>query len=1085
MKKLLLKLAHKTKFFRENILFFLTLFLIVFIPLYPKLPLVDIENTWVYIRAEDFVVVVALFIWSLFLFARKITLKTPLTIPIFAYWIVGGLATLHGILLIFPNLANVFPNVAFLSYIRHIEYLSLFFIAYSAVKNKKSLMYIFAALVVAFTGVVAYGFGQKYLSFPAYLTMNEEFAKGIPIQLSALARVPSTFAGHYDLAAYLVLVIPILASVFFGIRNWFLRLFLAALSLAGFVIMVLTVSRVSFVSLLVSLFIVLLFQKKKLVLFSLPVIFILGFLFITFNSNLLARYTNTVSVADVLVNAKTGEAVGNIEYVPIEYFDDKSIKLQRIEDREELTEAISGEFEEDEATTSALLPIELLPPGTLVPLVKASNISTGETLPQGTGYINLSLSPVENRVGDFYYELSPDVVEQKGDAFNVVNFHGNFIIKKASAYDLSFTTRFQGEWPNALLAFSRNVLLGSGYGSISLAIDNNFLRMLGETGLLGTGAFFAIFIVATLYIKRNWSHIDSKFVKSFIVGYIAGVIGLMLNATLIDVFEASKVAFVLWLLTGIVIGTIHFYEKSPMNVYNALKKAAFSVPAYILYILLTVIVVFLPLSTNFFVADDFTWFRWAIDCGDSCGGLFGRFFHYFTSSEGFFFRPGTKAYFALMYDYFWLNQNIYHLVSITLHFLVLILFFLLSLKVLKDKLLSAVITILFTLMSGYTEIVFWISGTGHLFNALFILLSLYLFTLWQEKKRILLLILSLLSASFSLLFHELGVVVPFLIISYAVVFGNVRLKKIISHPSLFSYFIPVGLYLLLRFFSKSHWFNGDYSYDIIKLPFNAIGNAIGYVLITFFGPAAFPLYNSLRAVLRENILVSGIAGIILLVMFYFIVRYFIRILTVSEKKVFLFGIFFFIISLLPFLGLGNITARYSYLATFGLLLIFAVVLKRVFEALLLYGKDIAISSVTVFIFVFSLFHIIQVQKLHSDWRGAGDMVERFFISVDSEYDNSWSEDVVELHFVNVPIKFGDAWIFPVGLDDALYLSFRNNELKIFKHATVEEARGVITPALQNRIFEFQPDGSIKEVPTGFLIDPLNITGNLRLQINNP
>lgn len=1057
-------ILDKTKFFQENILFFLTLFLLVFIPLYPKLPVLDISNTWVYVRAEDFVVVATLSIWAVLLFRKKITLKTPLTIPIFAFWIIGGIATLHGILLIFPTVANIFPNVAFLAYLRHIEYLSLFFVAYAGTQGKKSLVYVFAAVVAAFTGVVLYGFGQKYLGFPAYLTMNEEFAKGVPIQLSALSRLPSTFAGHYDLAAYLVLIIPILASCIFGVRSLFIKIFLGLLIVLGMVIMILTVSRVSFVTLLAVIFIVLLFQKKRLVLFSLPFIIVLGILFVTLNSSLLSRYTNTVSEADVLVNAKTGDAVGNIEFVPKEYFDNKAIRLQRIEDRTELAEAIGGEFKEENATSSAFLPINLLPPGTLVPLVKASNISTGESLPQGTGYINLSLSPVEARIGDFYYELSPDVVAREGDEFQVVNFHGNFIIKKASAYDLSFTTRFQGEWPNAIIAFSRNVLLGSGYGSISLAIDNNYLRILGETGLLGIASFFGIFIVVGLYIKRTWVHIDSRFTKSFIVGYIAGVVGLALNATLIDVFEASKVAFILWLLTGVVIATVRLYEKSPMNVYLAMKKAAISIPAFIVYILLTTIVVFLPLTSYFFVADDFTWFRWAIDCGDNCSNVFPRVLQFFTQADGFFFRPGTKTYFTFMFDLFWLNQTAYHMVSIVLHFLVVILFFVLSLKILKDKVLSAIISILFLLMSGYTEVVFWISGTGYLFNALFILFALYLFAIWQDKRQSIYYVLSLVSAVFSLLFHELGVVVPFIIMSYVYAIKHENLKQMVRNIPVLLYFLPVAGYLILRVSAKSHWLSGDYSYDFLRLPFNFIGNSVGYIMVTFLGPVAIPLYTSLRDVSRENIIVSGIAIVVLVIVALFMWRYSRRIFDRREISILLFGLLFFIISLLPFLGFGNITQRYSYLASFGLLLITAVLLKKLYNAFSVYGKDISISTLSVGLLIFSLFHIIQVQKIHGDWRGAGDMVEKFFISVDSEYSNAWSEEPIELHFVNVPIKFGDAWIFPVGLSDALYLTFRNNDLRVFQQATVEDARGTIGPSKNNRIFEFQSDGSIKQIP---------------------
>ena len=54
----------------NNILFLSTLFLLMFIPLYPKLPLLNVRNTWVYIRAEDFLVVFVLVLW-LFLFLEK------------------------------------------------------------------------------------------------------------------------------------------------------------------------------------------------------------------------------------------------------------------------------------------------------------------------------------------------------------------------------------------------------------------------------------------------------------------------------------------------------------------------------------------------------------------------------------------------------------------------------------------------------------------------------------------------------------------------------------------------------------------------------------------------------------------------------------------------------------------------------------------------------------------------------------------------------------------------------------------------------------------------------------------------------
>ena len=209
----------------------LVLLLMLFIPLYPKLPLIDVKNTWVYVRVEDFLVLFVLVAWFVMLVKKKVTLKTPLTIPIMCFWIVGALVTIHGVVIIFPQIKDVFPNVALLEYLRHIEYLSLFFVAVAAVKSKNFVFASIWTVIVTLLGVIIYGFGQKYFSFPAYLTMNEEYAKGIPILISQQNRVSSTFAGHYDLAAYLVLIIPIVVSLFFGFKNIFIKIFLFIVSL--------------------------------------------------------------------------------------------------------------------------------------------------------------------------------------------------------------------------------------------------------------------------------------------------------------------------------------------------------------------------------------------------------------------------------------------------------------------------------------------------------------------------------------------------------------------------------------------------------------------------------------------------------------------------------------------------------------------------------------------------------------------------------------------------------------------------------------------------------------------------------------
>ena len=370
-------------------------------------------------------------------------------------------------------------------------------------------------------------------------------------------------------------------------------------------------------------------------------------------------------------------------------------------------------------------------------------------------------------------------------------------------------------------------------------------------------AFFAIFIALAIYIKKVLPSVDSPVAKSFVVGFAVGVVGLALNATLIDVFEASKIAFLLWILMGITFGILVLYQRRPIDLGREFIKVATSPIAIVIYLVGLAVVVYTPMLGNFFVADDFTWFRWAADCSSSasgeCSSVVKTISNYFTEAGGFFYRPGTKLYFDIMYSIFWLNQNVYHMVSLLLHVITASIFYFIAKRILKNNMLGAISALLFLVMSGYAEIVFWISATGHLFNALFILASLLFFMLWDEKKKSIFYLASIFAMVLSLLFYELGIVVPLLIIAYKVTQDrSFRLRDVfkgLTYPVLF---VPSILYLIVRFAAGSHWQGGDYSYNLIKLPFNVAGNLIGYLGIVLIGPLSLSFYEKLRSVTREN-----------------------------------------------------------------------------------------------------------------------------------------------------------------------------------------------------------------------------------------
>ncbi|MEK7533884.1 MAG: hypothetical protein AAB600_00965 [Patescibacteria group bacterium] len=1033
------------RFVWNNILFFISLFLLVFVPLYPKLPILDVQNTWVYVRVEDFIITFVILIWIVLFLFKKITINTPLTLPILLFWITGGVSLLHAVLVIFPTIANVFPNVAFLSFLRRIEYVFLFFVAFAGMRDKRLIYYIIYALPIILLVVVGYGFGQKFFGFPAFLTMNEEFAKGVPIQLSQLSRVPSTFAGHYDLAAYLVLLIPILVSLAFGFKNWLIKIFLLGVSSLGFVLLLETVSRVSFSVLLLALVMLLIFQKKRLVIISL---FVLTVILLILSPSLLQRFGSTVSEIDVLVDAKTGRAIGHVTEVPSLYFEDKIV----------LRDFAQSEQNPKLATSSAIVPKLLIPSPAV--LVTEPNESTGENLPQGTSYINLPLSPVVKKVNQYFYQKAKE--NNPEQSTKIYMLYGDFLIKKAKAYDLSFTTRFQGEWPKTITAFMRNIFLGSGYGSVSLAVDNNYLRILGETGILGLVSFLSIFIVAGIFIKKILPVVASPVVRSFVLGFVAGTFGLFLNAILIDVFEASKIAFSYWLLMGVTLGILNLHKSVNVDIYKEFKNLITSTYAIVIYLFILTISLYFSLSNYYFTGDDFTWFRWVSDC---CNGLANNgIVDYFTNANGFFYRPGTKVYFFLMHSAFWLNQTMYHLVSLILHFSVAALLFLILKRILKNYFLSAAAAIVFLILSGHHEAIFWISATGFLFNAFFALLSLLFFIYWKENKKNIYLLIAFVAVFLSLLFHELGVIAPLLIILYDSVFGEkFSLSNLYKKSYYYILIFPIIPYLILRFIAKSHWFSGDYSYNIFNLPYNFIGNTMGYLGLSVFGPLFLTIYNSIRNFSKGNLGIALLASIVIIFAAFFLWKWLMKALTKDDSRIVVFGVLFFAISLLPFLGLGTITSRYSYLSSVGLAILLAFFIKKLYKYLILSNeKYIAVSIVTIIVIIFLANQVFQLQKINSDWKTAGEKSKRFVVSLEEMYEREWKNDSLKFYFVDVPIRNGEAWIFPVGLPDAVWLLFRNKNIDIYQLRSLKEVIGSVKDPRTEKVFEFDEQGGVVE-----------------------
>ena len=132
------------------------------------------------------------------------------------------------------------------------------------------------------------------------------------------------------------------------------------------------------------------------------------------------------------------------------------------------------------------------------------------------------------------------------EAFN------NMKVVSAVVPDISVATRLQVEWPRAIKAFLSYPLFGKGPSSITEATDNDYLRSLGEFGIVGTVLF--MFILGKLFFTLFFAAKKGSLEQLPLAGVLAGFFGLLINATMIDIFEASKVAFIFWMIMGMTIG---------------------------------------------------------------------------------------------------------------------------------------------------------------------------------------------------------------------------------------------------------------------------------------------------------------------------------------------------------------------------------------------------------------------------------------------------------------------------------------------------------------------------------------------------
>lgn len=529
----------------QYVLLVLAAFLLAFIPLYPKIPILDILPGYIVrVRLEDFFVVLTGVVFVIQLLRRKISLRTPLTKWIVAYAMIGAFSMLSAIFLIHtvpPELLHISKTGLHLA--RYIEYFFLFFVVFASVKTKRDVYVLSGVVLTTLIALVVYGIGQKYWYWPVYSTMNREFSKGIRLFLTEHARVQSTFAGHYDLGAYLAFVLPFLTAAVLVIKRRWLKILLWVVLAGGIWLLVVSASRISFGAFLMGAFI-----SLTLLAWSKP----------NWRQRiwwLISRYGSVLLLTSVLMLGFGGDLSERF--------------LQLVDQNQVIHDTFheANRIRKDWTENYILIPLGIHKPG-----LPAGAISTDDA---AMIIAKSDQRPSTTRPGDVYVDIPDKVTVATQSASGSMEL---VVVEKPRTYSdnalkvgLSLAIRLDTLWPQAIKGFMRNPLLGSGYATLNKegeyqfteadSTDNNFLRTLGETGLLGFISFYGAILFGLLLAWKTYKR-QRQFdlVMALTVGFIGATIALLINAVYIDVFAASKVAFTFWAFSGAMLALFHLSE---------------------------------------------------------------------------------------------------------------------------------------------------------------------------------------------------------------------------------------------------------------------------------------------------------------------------------------------------------------------------------------------------------------------------------------------------------------------------------------------------------------------------------------------
>ena len=494
--------------------------LMMFVLLFPKLSLIQgLSGFPTPIRIED--LLIAIFVlYSVYLtisqneYREKFLkiVKLPVTRLIFMWLGVATLSTVY-------NGFKTYEWGGLFFIFRFIEYTVFFFLSALFVSSwervKKIFVYISLSsiplslwAVLQLMGILG-GFGGGFYGYTYIFGTDRAFA---------------SFSGPYELAGFLIIIIPLTFAMWvIESRGWLKKALLVSL-LLSIVALGMSGSRFPIIASAFSIPFFLFVQRDKS--FSLKVIAV----------------TLLIIIVPPMVSKSLVERYGHIS--------------QGVGNAVELATLVPSPTVTPLPTmTPTPRPTKTPSPVAQISITKSSNAGGSPvkpTIPEATSKPPETNVPTTSVTTVVVSGVDETITEDMKNKPAVTNTFISDAIDAIAEKDASLYWRLKETWPRAFEAVSQNVWLGTGMGSLGIGLDSEFVTLFGETGILGIIAYVVLMMVIGYQIIIRVRKSTDERQKLIITTAGIILIALLVNGIFVDIFRASKVAMLLWFILGLI-----------------------------------------------------------------------------------------------------------------------------------------------------------------------------------------------------------------------------------------------------------------------------------------------------------------------------------------------------------------------------------------------------------------------------------------------------------------------------------------------------------------------------------------------------